>query len=100
MPRSVLVSILMLGSIVLTGPAFAECKRLGFAVNDYGIEGPKRDAKRLLDHYIRRWTAERGIKRYRVGKKTVTCELFLDLILFDEHTCKASATFCWSKRRG
>lgn len=98
MPRIALVLLLMLGSSVMTVPAFAECKRLGFAVNDYGKEGPTRDAKRLLDDYIKRWAAERGIEQYRVGKKTVTCELFLDLIFFDEHTCKASATFCWSKQ--
>ena len=51
MPRIALVIFLMLGSSVLTVPAFAECKRLGFAVNDYGKEGPTRDAKRLLDIY-------------------------------------------------
>ncbi len=78
--------------------SWAACQRLGFAVNDYGKEGPIRDAKKLLDGYIAKWTAERGIKRYRVGKKTVTCELFLDFGFFDEHTCKASATFCWKGR--
>ena len=43
MPRIALVLLLMLGSSVLSAPAFAECKRLGFAVNDYGKEGPTRD---------------------------------------------------------
>ena len=100
MPRLALVLLLMLSSTVLTVPASAECKRLGFAVNDYGKEGPTRDAKRLLDDYIKRWAAEQGISQYRVGKKTVTCELFLGLIFFDGHTCKASATFCWSKQAG
>lgn len=72
------------------------CTRLGFSVNDYGKEGPTRDAKRLLDGYIAKWTKENGIKRYRTGKKTVECKLFLDLIIFDEHTCKASASVCWN----
>jgi len=57
--------------------------RLGFSVNDDGIEIPKRDSQRLLDDYIKKWTAERGIENYTVGKKEVTCELFLDLILFE-----------------
>ena len=39
--------------------------------------------------------AERGIAKYTTGKKDVTCELFLDVLLFDEHTCKAEATVCW-----
>ena len=72
-----------------------ECTRLGFSVNDYGIEVPKRDSQQLLDDYIKTWTAERGIENYTVGKKEVSCELFLDLILFDEHTCTAEAPVCW-----
>jgi hypothetical protein len=72
------------------------CTRLGFSVNDYGKEGPTRDAKRLLDGYIAKWTKENGIKSYRTGKKSVTCELYLDLIIFDEHTCKATASVCWN----
>jgi len=75
--------------------SWAACQRLGFSVNDYGKKGPIKDAKRMLDQYIKRWADERGIKRYRVGKKTVSCELFLDVGFFDEHTCKAAATFCW-----
>ena len=78
------------------GQAAAKCTRLAFSVNDYGKEGPTRDAKELLDKHIAKWTAERGIKNYTVGKKDVSCELFLDFIVFDEHTCKAEATVCWS----
>jgi hypothetical protein len=75
--------------------ADAACTRLGFSVNDYGKEGPTRDAQDLLDKHIAQWTKERGISKYSVGKKDVTCELFLDFIVFDEHTCKAEATVCW-----
>ncbi len=76
-------------------PAAAKCTRLAFSVNDYGKDGPTRDAKALLDKYIAEWTAKRGIKKYTTGKKDVTCELFLDFGFFDEHTCKAAATVCW-----
>ena len=78
-----------------SGPAEAACKRLAFSVNDYGKEGPIKDAKKLLDKYIADWTKTNGIKGYTVGKKDVSCDLFLDFIVFDEHTCKASALVCW-----
>jgi hypothetical protein len=77
-------------------PADAACKRLAFSVNDYGKDGPTKDAKNLLDKYIADWTKQNGIKNYTVGKKDVSCELFLDFIVFDEHTCKASALVCWA----
>lgn len=80
---------------VVSTSSWAACQRLGFSVNDYGKEGPIRDAKKALDAYIKQWTSERGITKYRTGPKTVTCELFIDLGFFDEHTCKAAATFCW-----
>lgn len=76
-------------------PADAGCTRLGFTVNDYGKDGPTRDAKDLLDKHIAKKMAERGITTYKVGKKDVKCELFLDFIVFDEHTCTAEATVCW-----
>ncbi len=79
-------------------PASAKCTRLGFTVNDYGKEGPTNDAKKLLDDYIAKWTSERGITGYKVGKKSVKCELFLDFIVFDEHTCTAEASVCWSEQ--
>ena len=83
-----------------TAAAEAKCTRLAFSVNDYGKEGPTKDAKVLLDKYVAQWTAERGIKKYTTGKKDVSCELFLDVILFDEHTCKAAATVCWTDGAG
>lgn len=77
-------------------PAHAKkCETLGFEVNDYGKEGPIRDAKALLDKYIIEWTAENRIKKYKVGKKKVSCYLFLDFYFFDEHTCKAEAPVCF-----
>ena len=78
-----------------SGPADAACKRLSFSVNDYGKDGPTRDAKSLLDKHIAEWTKANGIKGHTVGKKDVSCELLLDFIVFDEHTCKASALVCW-----
>ena len=84
-------------SAVFAGPALADCKRLAFSVNDYGKDGPIRDAKALLDTYIKEWAGKNGVAKYRTGKKDVSCELFLDVGLFDEHTCKASATVCWDK---
>jgi hypothetical protein len=73
------------------------CQKMAFSVNDYGKEGPTRDALSLLDKHIADWTKQQGIKKYNVGKKDVSCELFLDVGLFDEHTCKATASVCWTK---
>jgi hypothetical protein len=80
--------------------ANAKCTRLGFSVNDYGKEGPTKDAMALLDKYIASWTTARGITKYTTGKKDVKCELFLDFGVFDEHTCKAAATVCWADGPG
>jgi hypothetical protein len=71
------------------------CVTLGFEVNDYGKEGPTRDAKALLDAYVVKWAAANSIKKYKMGEKTVDCKLFLDFGVFDEHTCTASADVCW-----
>jgi hypothetical protein len=78
-----------------TLPASAECKKYGFTVNDYGKDGPTRDAKSLLDKLIQTKMSEKGVKDFHTGKKDVSCELFLNFIVFDEHTCTASATVCW-----
>lgn len=84
-------------AVSLAAPAQAKCTRLGFSVNDYGKNGPTEDAKKLLDKHIASWAAENGIKSYKTGKKSVNCELFLDFIVFDEHTCRAEADVCWSE---
>ena len=76
-------------------PADAACKRMGFLVNDYGKDGPTKDAKELLDKDIAKKMAAQGVKTYKVGTKSVKCELFLNFIVFDEHTCTAEATVCW-----
>lgn len=82
-------------AVASTVSANAECKRYGFSVNDYGKDGPTKDAKDLLDKMIAGKMSERGVKDYNTGKKSVSCELFLNFIVFDEHTCTASATVCW-----
>jgi hypothetical protein len=82
-------------AVMAADAASAACTRLAFSVNDYGKDGPTKDAKDLLDKYIAKWTSERGIKKYNTGKKDVSCELYLDVGVFDEHTCKAAATVCW-----
>ena len=82
-------------SVAITDAAFAACTRLSFSVNDYGKDGPTKDAKDLLDKYAAKWTSDRGIKKFAVGPKEVSCALFLNFIVFDEHTCTATANVCW-----
>jgi hypothetical protein len=95
--------VMLAGAAVISAavsPATAACQRLAFSVNDYGKDGPTKDAKDLLDKYIVTWTKEKGIAKYTVGKKDVKCELFLNFIVFDEHTCQASALVCWGDGAG
>jgi hypothetical protein len=82
-------------AVASTVSASAECQRYGFSVNDYGKDGPTKDAKDLLDKLISTKMTEKGVSDYKTGKKSVSCELFLNFIVFDEHTCTASATVCW-----
>lgn len=96
--RTPLFAIAAAATVMFTaGTADAACKRMGFLVNDYGKEGPANDAKNLLDKHVAEWAAENGIKNYTIGKKDVKCELYIDVILFDEHTCTASANVCWDE---
>lgn len=81
---------------VMAAPASAACRKLAFEVNDYGKEGPTKDALALLDKHIAATMEKEGIKKYKVGKKSVDCKLFLDFIVFDEYTCRAAATVCWN----
>ncbi len=90
-------AVAAVAALTIAGTAEAKCTKLGFSVNDYGKDGPIKDAKSLLDGYIAKWAVENGIKKYTTGKKEVSCELFLDLIVFDEHTCKAEAMVCWNE---
>ena len=96
--RSVFL-VLIAASFQLFGTSIAQakCTRLAFSVNDYGKIEPAKDAKRLLDGYIAKWTGERGISGYKTGKKSVDCKLFLDFIVFDEYTCRAEASVCWNE---
>ncbi len=82
-------------AVATTVSASAECKRYGFTVNDYGKDGPTNDAKSLLDKLIASKMSEKGVSDFHTGKKNVSCELFLNFIVFDEHTCTAEATVCW-----
>lgn len=91
------LAVLAVGTAV-AAPAHAKCTRLGFSVNDYGKDGPTKDAKDLLDKHVAKWTADNGIAKYTTGKKDVKCDLFLDFIVFDEHTCRAEATVCWNEK--
>ena len=88
---------LALGAAGLAGDAMATCKKMGFLVNDYGKDGPTKDAMDLLDKHVAKWAADEGVTNYTVGKKDVSCELFLNFIVFDEHTCTASANVCWNE---
>ena len=80
---------------VATDKPKGRCTKLAFSVNDYGKQGPTRDAQALLDKHVADWAQKKGIKKYSIGKKTVKCELFLDFGVFDEHTCTATAPVCW-----
>jgi hypothetical protein len=96
--RSPLTALAAAATILFSaGAADAACKKMGFLVNDYGKDGPSKDAQDLLDKHIAEWAAQNGIKNYTVGKKDVKCELYIDVILFDEHTCTASANVCWDE---
>lgn len=88
-------AVLTLGAV---SPSDAACRKMGFLVNDYGKDGPTKDAQSLLDKDIAKWAAEKGIAKYDVSKRDVSCELFLNFIVFDEHTCTASATVCWDEK--
>lgn len=83
--------------VIAAGTAEAACKKMGFLVNDYGKDGPSKDAQDLLDKHVAEWAAQNNIKNYTIGKKDVKCELYIDVILFDEHTCTASANVCWDE---
>jgi hypothetical protein len=94
-PLAFVAAAALLLSAAAPLPAEAGCKRMAFLVNDYGKDGPTKDAKSLLDKHITEWAAQQGIKDYSVGTKSVSCYQFLNFIVFDEHTCTASANVCW-----
>jgi hypothetical protein len=96
----ILAAAVLSGAAIGAAPADASCKRFGFTVNDYGKDGPTKDAKELLDKHIAEWAAEQKIKDYKTGAKSVNCELFLNFVVFDEHTCTASANVCWNDGKG
>lgn len=85
-------------ALIAATPAAAKCTRLAFSVNDYGK--PIEDAKNMLDKYIAKTMAEKGVAKYRTGKKDVNCEFFITLLVVDEYTCKAEADVCWDEAPG
>ena len=87
------IAVAALAAVATT--ADAKCSIFSFSVNDYGKEGPARDAQALLDKHIAKWAADNKLQNYTAGKKSVTCTLFLDFVVFDEYTCKADANVCW-----
>src|SRR5262245_6885305 len=91
------VSVLA-ATALFASSAEARVRLLAFSVNDYGKDGPTKDALSLLDRYIADWAKAQGIKSYTVGTRDVNCKLFLNLIVVDEHTCKATAQVCWPDR--
>jgi hypothetical protein len=93
--RRLIAVALGMAAMVGANAAEAACTKLFYSVNDYGKDGPARDAQALLDTFIAKWAAEKGVKKYRTGKKEVECKLFLDFGVFDEYTCKATANVCW-----
>ncbi len=98
--RPIMKPLLSLGCatallVSATVSAYAACTEFSFAVNDYGKDEPTRHAKLLLDKWIADWAQRVSLKKYKVGTKSVSCELFLNFIVFDEHTCKATAKVCW-----
>ena len=96
----IFAAAVLFGAAMAAAPADASCKRFGFTVNDYGKDGPTKDAKELLDKHIAEWAAQQKIKDYKTGAKSVNCELFLNFVVFDEHTCTASANVCWNDGKG
>ena len=94
-PTTAFLTALALLAAGTATPASAACKRFSFLVNDYGKDGPTKDAKDLLDKYIGEWMKGQNISKWTVGKKEVKCDLFLNFIVFDEHTCTATASACW-----
>ena len=94
MPRLISSALaLVLSAGIAIGPAAAaECAKFSFLVNDYGKDGPTKDAQDLLDKTIAKWATDQKISKYSVSPKTVTCELFL--IIPEEYTCTAQAAVC------
>ena len=59
---SLAVASVLVSALAATAPAEAACKRFGFTVNDYGKDGPTRDAQNLLDKFhITSWSDMRDL---------------------------------------
>jgi hypothetical protein len=81
-------------------PGAARCTTLAFSVNDYGKDGPTKTPRTCSTKYIAKWTKDNNVTNYTVGKKDVSCELFLNFIVFDEHTSRRVRMVCWPGEGG
>ena len=69
------------------------CKGHVFEVNHYGKSGIEL-ARENLNKYVAELKKKSPRKRIRVIEDEPRCYKFLDLILFDEWTCKIEAAIC------
>lgn len=76
-------------------PAEAVCQRHAFIVNDFGKEGPIRMARENLYKFVEKLKKEKNIKHIRVKESKPSCFVYLDVGLFNEHTCRIEASMCW-----
>jgi hypothetical protein len=75
----------------------AVCDHLTYLVNDYGKDGPAKDANAGLDKTVAKFVADNKMTAYKQEKRGMSCELFLDFGFFDEYTCTASVDICPAK---
>ena len=75
--------------------AAPKCRTVGSSVTDWGQEATSRDARKLLDVRVKKFTAKEGIREYTAGRGSVTCTSNIDLIVAGNYTCRAQTKVCW-----